>query len=175
MSFPVISVNPLLDQVTQGGRRRNVGREAACGETRGPPEAACGRPSVELRGPPSTSDVLPPMTQSRKGSPTRRTGPCTGRRVGGPKAAPLSQLRRWRSRGRRWRRRWRRRRELGAPCHIDCTTLELDQLKLQRLLHKLQLLSHNQEKALKKLVTFRHKNIQNNRDKSSFSGSENQV
>ena len=43
---------------------------------------------------------------------------------------------------------------MGAPCHIDCTTLELDQLKLQRLLHKLQLLSHNREKALKNLSRF---------------------
>ena len=60
------------------------------------------------------------MTQSRKGSPTSRTAPRTGRRVGGPTAAPLSQLRR--RRRRRRRRRWRRRRrEMGAPCHIDCT------------------------------------------------------
>ena len=62
---------------------------------------------------------------------------------------------------------------MGAPCHIDCTTLELDQLKLQRLLHKLQLLSHNRGESFKK--TFCHKNIQNNRGKSSFSGSLNQV
>ena len=42
---------------------------------------------------------------------------------------------------------------MGAPCHIDCTTLELDQLKLQRLLHKLQLLSHNRGKALKNVLS----------------------
>ena len=54
------------------------------------------------------------MTQSRKGSPTSRAAPRTGRRVGGPAvAAALSQLR-------------RRRRERGAPCHIDWRTQPLN-------------------------------------------------